>query len=268
MSITTMDQLVDALANRSERIPIFRTAPTSSISVISPYSLWRHAGMGGTTTTNPPTGVGESCSKATPGAIPFTAAGAGESVYLAGMEVAMTDEGIFSIYDRLVHTSGLNSTLLTAQTVNSAPLPARATGGANVEAWVEIYTTLGASARTLAVSYTNQSGVAGRAGTCPLGAGPKAGEMRPIGLQSGDTGVRSVESVTMPATSGTAGDFGITLLRRLGGVSVFGTYGVAQGDPFDLGMPEIDANACLAMQADFDTFAIRPLVGLLTFARG
>lgn len=180
----------------------------------------------------------------------------------------MTDEGMFVVYDRLVHTSGLSGTVLSAQSVNSAALPSRATGGANVEAWIEVYTGLGSTARTMTVSYTSQAGTAGRTGGVALAASMKAGEMRPIALQGGDTGVRSVESLTLSGTTGTAGDFGVTLLRRLANVAVLGTYGVAQADAFDLGLPSIDANACLAFMCDFDSFAVRPLCGLLTFARG
>jgi hypothetical protein len=269
MAIVSMDELVDALANSSERIPIFRQAPTAAIAVASPYSLWRTpSGMGGVAGSNPPTGVGESCTKATSGAVPFTAPGGADSVYLAGVEMAMTDEGLFTIYDRLVHTSGLSGTVTTAQTVNSAALPSRATGGANVEAWIEVYTAIGATSRTLTVSYTNQDGTSGRSGTVTVAISMKAGEMRPIALQGGDTGVRSVENVTWSGTTGTAGDFGITLLRRIASVAVIGLYGVAQADAFDLGLPLIDPNSCLAFQCDFDSFAARPLCGIVTFARG
>lgn len=269
MAIVSMDELVDALANSSERIPIFRAAPATNISVASPYSLWRTpSGMGGVAGSNPPTGVGEACTKATSGAVPFTAPGGADSVYLAGVEMAMTDEGLFTVYDRLVHTSGLSGTTVTSQAVNSAALPSRATGGAGVEAWIEVYTAIGATGRTLTVSYTNQDGTSGRSGTVANGASMKAGEMRPIGLQGGDTGVRSVESVIWSATTGTVGDFGITLLRRIASVAVFGQYGVAQADAFDLGLPLIDLNSCLAFMCDFDTFAARPLCGIVTFARG
>jgi hypothetical protein len=36
-----------------------------------------------------------------------------------------------------------------------------------------------------------------------------------IGLQEGDTGVKSVESLTMAATTGTAGNFGVVLVKPL-----------------------------------------------------
>jgi hypothetical protein len=265
MAIVSMDELVDALANSGERIPIYRQAPSGSISVASPYSLWRTpTGMGGVATSNPPTGVGEACTKATPGAVPFTAPGGADSVYLAGVEMAMTDEGLFTVYDRLVHSG----TTITSQAVNSAALPSRATGGANVEPWMEVYTAIGSTARTLTVTYTNQDGTSGRIGTVLSAVNMKAGEMRPIALQGGDTGVRSVESVIWSATTGTTGDFGITLLRRVASMAVFGLYGCAQADAFDLGLPLIDPNSCLAFQCDFDTFAARPLCGIVTFARG
>jgi hypothetical protein len=95
-----------------------------------------------------------------------------------------------------------------------------------VELWLEIYTALGASAvATVTASYTNSAGVAGRTATLVGGlpASSIAGRTFQMSLQSGDTGVQSVQSVTLGSSSGTAGAFGMVLRRGL----VFGNVSVA-----------------------------------------
>ena len=269
MAITSMDELVAALTGNGERIPFLRTAPASAIGPNGPYSLWKALqGVPGVPTSNPPIGTGEACGRTTAGAIPFTAPGTEEQVYLAGLEFAVMSDGMVELYDRLVHTGGLSGTAITAQTVNSAALPARAAGGAGVEAWLECYTALGATSRTATVSYTNQAGTAGRTGTVVLAASTKAGEARPISMQSGDTGVRSVESVTLSATTGTVGEFGVTLLRRLASLVSYGVYHAAVADAFDLGLQAIDEDACLAFMVDVSSIPARPLQGIVTLVRG
>jgi hypothetical protein len=85
-----------------------------------------------------------------------------------------------------------------------------------VMAYVEVYSQVGTTATTLTASYTNDAGTAGR--TSPAvtfgGTGFRAPpSLLPIPLAAGDRGVKSVETVTLAATTGTAGNFGITLLR-------------------------------------------------------
>jgi len=77
--------------------------------------------------------------------------------------------------------------------------------------------------------------------------------MIPFALAAGDTGVRSVQSVTLSATTGTAGDFGLTINRR---VAIIGLPSGGIGDTlniFSLGMPRIYDNACLALLCNTST---------------
>jgi hypothetical protein len=123
------------------------------------------------------------------------------------------------LLDRLCHQGGLSGTVTTAQTTNlpTAALP-RYTSGDGVQAAVEIYSQIGSTSTTLTISYTNQAGVSGQVSQ-PIVIGGSSnnsvGVMLPIPLADGDTGVQSVQSVTLAGSTLTAGNFGITLFKRL-----------------------------------------------------
>jgi hypothetical protein len=74
----------------------------------------------------------------------------------------------------------------------------------------------------------------------------------PIPLQAGDTGVESIESVTVTATTGTAGNFGVCLFKPLAMISLESATGAMPLDSVSTGciigsLAEIDPNACLAV---------------------
>jgi hypothetical protein len=128
--------------------------------------------------------------------------------------------GIFMIIiDALNISGGLNATVTTAQTTNlpTAALT-RYTSGEGVHAGIVIHTALGGTATTATISYTNQAGTSGQ--TSPSfvfgGSGNQGiGQILRIPLAAGDTGVQSVESITLAATTGAAGNFGIILYKPL-----------------------------------------------------
>lgn len=142
--------------------------------------------------------------------------------------------GIFIVADRLSHQGGLDGTNTSAQTTN-LPTTAltRYTNGVGVMCAYEIYTAIGATSTTISGSYTNSDGVSGRTFKDMLigaTAHLAVGTFRILPLQDGDLGVRSVESITLAGTTGTVGNFGITLFRPLfmnhpviGGIEGYGT---------------------------------------------
>ncbi len=136
---------------------------------------------------------------------------------------APTQAGVLICADRLADISGLSGVAAGAQAISGLAVT-RYAGAASAgnEIWVEIYTAVGATARTITASYTNQAGTAGRTTQAAVFGGTGANEaqrMIRLPLQQGDTGVRSVESVTISATTGTAGDFGVTILRAIAGAA-------------------------------------------------
>jgi hypothetical protein len=110
------------------------------------------------------------------------------------------------------------------------------------------------------VSYTNQAGVSGRTTAVQAigGSGNSStGRMIFLPLQAGDTGVRSVESVTLIATTGTAGNFGVALFKILGAVCVDNAQGISWNDiitgGFIGGIPELSDTTHLSLMGIFNS---------------
>lgn len=137
---------------------------------------------------------------------------------LTGTTSAVTN-GYVMVVDRLSHQGGLSGTTTGAQTTNlpTAALT-RFTNGINVWAGLEIYTTVGGSGSTVSASYTNSAGTNGRTTqACLFGQASfnSAPAVVVLNTASGDKGVKSVESVTLSGSTGTAGNFGVTLFKTL-----------------------------------------------------
>jgi hypothetical protein len=161
--------------------------------------------------------------------------------------------GTAILIDRLSHQGGLSGTTTSAQTTN---LPTQAlirnTDGLGVCAALEIYTAVGNTATAATVSYTNQSGAA--RSSLPVAFGG-AGNMEarrfiPLTLDAGDSGVRAVTDVTLAASTGTVGHFGITLFKPL---MIYPLFDSPQSDRVFDGLvemfgqlPQISMAACLS----------------------
>jgi hypothetical protein len=172
--------------------------------------------------------------------------GGGRQKWLTGACGVAASNGMLYLCDRLLHISGLSGTVTTAQTVGGSLT--RYTDGKGVEAWAEIYTQIGATATTITASYTDDAGNTGNTSPAVVFGGTsrrEAQRMIPLGLAAGDVGVRAVASVTVLATTGTAGDFGVTLLKRLIGIPVPATAQGGLRSFMDGPMPEILTDACL-----------------------
>lgn len=155
------------------------------------------------------------------GQIPFTNPSAGQNTYLARFVAFPANQtGTIMLADRLWHNSGITITSTTAQTVNSVAFPARdnngSTNGEGVFLMVEVSTATGAGTPTITVGYTNSDGTSGRTGTnvYATNATSAIGTVYPIGLQSGDKGVQSVQSITLSATW-TSGTIHLVAYRQL-----------------------------------------------------
>jgi hypothetical protein len=192
--------------------------------------------------------------RTTQGAIPFTAPSGGRDKQLIGASITSLTAGIYLLYDRLFHEGGLSGTSTSAQTIQgSTPSPAltRNTGGAGNIAFYEIYTQIGTTSTTLTMTYTNQAGTGSRTSTINIGATNfrEVSRMQRIPLAAGDSGIRAIEQIQLTATTGTAGNFGITIAQPLAWipVSVAGTMGWRDYTTGLPGIPIIDPNACLSL---------------------
>lgn len=156
--------------------------------------------------------------------IPFPNAGGGLNTYLARLMLSATIPGQILVCDRLWQNSGITITSTGSQTIDSVAFPARddneSTNGAGVLVGLEVSAATGAGTPTLTVGYTNSAGTASRSAT-QIGstvASSAIGAFYPIGLQGGDSGVRSIQTYTQSATwtSGTVHLVAYRVLGRLG----------------------------------------------------
>ena len=165
---------------------------------------------------------------------------------LAGMSMLAID---------LLNVSGGLSGIVTTEQTTNLPTAAltRYTSGEGVSIGLVIYTTIGTTATTISVRYTNQDGTPNRVSTLTnFGATNfrEAARLIRVPLAAGDTGVRSVQGVTLTATTGTAGNFGVCLFKPLMQFSLDSTTGTMPIDAVSSGgmvgsMAEIDDDACL-----------------------
>lgn len=256
MTITTLDGLVNALGNNSSRF-ILDKASISSQAAGSYVSLWRATGQPGQGAIP---GAAAVCNNALTGAMNFTQQTAPATSYGGYMEAATGNAAMtIEIHDRLMHMGGLSGIVTTAQPVNldlAANLAidnlADRIGDANysdVQWWLEWYTATGSSAVTATIAVTYNDGTTGNLTPVSLAATRPAGFKLPLNsyIPAAASGkyIRDVDSVTLSATTGTAGNFGVTATRPR---MTLGTPIANFKQPADwaaLGLPEIFNSSCL-----------------------
>lgn len=249
MAITTTDGLIAAFAT-AQRFP-FYIASSSTEGAGTYDSRWIRSGRIPVTGAAPGT-TARACTSATDGALNkgmINAAG-GNKLYLASLSMACTGLLGVMLYDRLVDVSGLSGAVTSTDTaIDTEAITRPDANGAGVELWQEIYSAYGGNSVTLNMKYTNQAGTTNQVATYvhPANA-PTVTQTIPIGLAAGDTGVRAVTAYHWSGTTGSAGDFGFTLRRRIGGIYAIQVANVpAVYNAIDLGLVEIPNNACLEM---------------------
>ena len=254
MTISTRDQLIDGLGNNSSRI-VLDKASIASQAAGTYVSLWRATGQPGQGAIPAAAAV---CNNALTGAIGFTQQTAPATSYGAYLEAATSNAAMtVEIHDRLIHMGGLNGTLTTAQTVGidlggvTANNMVERIGDSNfsdVQWWLEWYTATGSTAVTATVAVTYNDGTTGTL-TASLAATRPASHMVPLNglVPAAAAGkfIRGITSVTLSATTGTAGSFGVTATRpRMTiGCPIANFKFIA--DWAALGLPEIYNESCL-----------------------
>lgn len=254
MAITTLDQLLAALPGQLKQI--FKASQTAE-GAGTWHSLWKAAGQP-PAGANPPlftAGAGYVPTKDTVGAIAFANPSAGLLSYVARAVFAGSVVGTLVLYDRLWACSGLAANVVTAQNIatpGSLPAGRDPGNGADVEPWLEVYAAPGATAGNWDLTGTDAAGNANRTWRYAHPANAESvGQMMPLvpgGASPAATlGIRQASSFQLSASSGTAGDVGITLVRRLLEIPL-NVAGVAAAlDAFAAGMPQIPNDACLGL---------------------
>lgn len=241
MAITTLD---GALAGMQPIVP-FAKAVTGTMVAGRPWSLWALAGNPGAGSFDTTlAGVALSSTSAqVNGQLRHVNPGSGNA-YLAQFGANATQAGTLMLCDRLWHNGGFTITSNTSQTVNSATFPARdndgSTNGVGVILGLEISASAGAASPTITVGYTNSSGTGSRTATNSFATAnsPAAGSFFPIGLQAGDVGVRSVQSLTLSASWG-SGTMNLVAYRVLAALPLQNTFVPNQLDALTSGFARL-----------------------------
>jgi hypothetical protein len=167
--------------------------------------------------------------------------------YLTGIGLQMANAGSFMLFDRCGHMGGLSGTNTGAQTVSGSIPASRGllSDGSDAQWWLEWYTDTGATGVNATITYTNQSDVGSRTCVVALAATMRAGRMLPILPTTAGDVIKSIQSVTLSATTGTAGSFGVTLTRQIANVPTAVTNQISRLGPLDLGFPRIYNDAAL-----------------------
>lgn len=258
MTITTLDQLIDAMANGPSRLVIDK-ANLANAAAGQLFSLWRATGQPGQgvlpTTAAVPT-------NATAGAFNFTQQTAPATSYLAWLALTMSNGGTgIEFHDRIAHLGGLVLNVTTAQTITGLDLapgalnpPADRLGDADysdVQWFLEVYTDGGATASNATINVTYGDNSSGNLSVVAVGGTLRAGRMIPLTplIPVADQGkrIRAINSVTLSASTTVAGNFGFTCTRQRTLVDVLVANKPEPADWQRLNLPNIPNGSCLMM---------------------
>lgn len=256
MTITTRDQLISALGNNSSRVFVDK-ASIANAAAGQYHSLWRATGQPGQAAIP---GAAAVCAHGLTGSLGFTQQTAPATSYAGWLTGTCANGAVtLEIHDRLMHMGGLSGTVTTAQSaavdlstnLATSNLDARK-GDANysdVSWWLEWYTDTGATSVTATVNVTYNDGTTGNLTGLTLAATRRASFMAALNnlIPAAAAGkfIRHVNTVTLSATTGTAGSFGVTATRQRVVMPVLVANRNEVMDWAQLGLPEIYNDSCL-----------------------
>jgi hypothetical protein len=163
------------------------------------------------------------------------------------------------IHDRLMHMGGLNGTLATAQTANldvhtnigSNNLAARI-GDSNysdIQWWLEVYGDGGATASNATINVTYNDDTTGNLNNQAVGGTIRVGNWFSLNGIDPAAGkfIKGINTVTLSASTGTAGNFGFTATRHRASMPLLLANKAEVFDWAQLGLPEIINGSCLQL---------------------
>lgn len=272
MTISTRDQLIDALANNFSQIVIDKASLANAVAG-QLFSLWRATGQpaqGAIPTTS------ALCTSALTGAVAFTNQTAPVTSYLAWLALLSGNsaQGV-EVNDRIAHMGGLVLNVATAQTVTGLDLsagglnpPAARIGDANfsdLQWFLEVYSDGGATASNATINVTYNDGTTGDLSVTAVGGTIRAGWLIPltplIPVASQGKFIRAINSVTLSASTGTAGNFGFTCMRQRTAVDILLANKPEPRDWAALGLPVIPNDSCLQFVVSCGTTSTGTLRG-------
>lgn len=250
----TFDQIVQAVSEGYGQEVAFNKFIASTNVINVPHTLWTGTGtplQGAYPTVG--AANGRVLTRATTGSMAFTNATGGRRLHLlnASSLIASTStSATLLLVDRISDVQVAASTIGTT-TITGVDATTRLATGEGAMLWVEVASAVGAAASVLTVNYTNQAGTNGRSCANTMVASSIVGRSFNAGLfqtlQSGDSGVRSIQSYSI--ATGTTGNLAICLVRPLGFLTM-PTNGCSYDTDWVLAapyMPRIYDDSCLAL---------------------
>lgn len=279
MTISTTNQLLDALGNNSSRIVIDKSSIANLVAG-QLYSLWRATGQPAQaaipTTPAIPT-------SATTGAMGFTNQTAPATSYIGALSLNSSNNAMsVEVHDRVAHNGGLVLNVTTSQTTTGLDLssgalnlPAARTGDSNysdIQWWLEVYADGGATAANATVNVTYNDATTGNLNVIAVGGTLRAGRLIALTpfIPTGDQGkfIRGINSVILSASTTVAGNFGFTATRRRCDIDLPLANKSEPRAWAQLGFPTVPNDACLMLLGITSTTASGTLRGGGKIAHG
>lgn len=276
MAIDTPAKMDAALAT-AQSFEIIKVSATAE-GAATYHSLWK-LGNVPVAGSNPPAytaGSGYIPTRATTGALNYTLPAGGQETRIIQGAIVGGTVGTLYVYDRLWACSGFNTTTLTAQNVTTPGTLTAARdplNGLDVWPFGEVYTAPGATTATWTLTGTDAAGNTNRTWTYTHPANAESvGQMFRFfpggGSPAATMGIRQVTSLTCSASSGTAGDVGITLLRELATIPLMNTNIATMMDYAQFGRTVVYDDACLALKVLCTTTNTGLIQGRLFLGQG
>lgn len=227
MSITTVDQFHLANDSRYQEFLVSKASLANSAAG-QYFSLWTAAGLPAAGAAPGGVGVGPIVpNNTTTGAILLSDALTPEENYISELEMtAANPMTTVEIHDRLAHQSGFSGIVTTGQiaafdfnAISSSNASERKGDAdySDIQWWLEWYTATGATASNATINVVFNDGSSNNLTVVAVGGTVRAGRMIPLNslIDTADQGkfIRGINSITLSASTGTAGNFGITATR-------------------------------------------------------
>lgn len=284
MTIYTQDGWMSAVGSNGQIPRIHKLIPTVGVAN-TPHSLWAGGGI-------PSAGGYGSSGKAncrlltdaTAGAVPFNNAASGTmGLVRASMNaLAATAQGTIILVDRVsdclvAHAEATGSFSGGPGKIDATSrLPAAAAGAEGCQIFVYVTSALSAASNTITYTYTNQAGTGSKTSgnlvtVASAVANRSVNASLFVPLAAGDTGVRSIESMTL--SSGTAtGTICVCLVRPLLYIPlpIAGVEVTRDMVSETTGVPRIYDDSCLdwILIPTGAAAASTPMIGSVTLAYG
>ena len=264
MALTTLAGVISGL-----RAPTYTFKSGVAATAGRHMTSWYVGAIPAAATANAAGASGAALTYPVTGSIPWAPPGSGDTVLARFLQrqngASGSAHGSSLLIDRLWHNSGLNATLTSLQSVNSVTLPARdvaqSTNGDGVLIGVEVSTAATVGTPTITVTYTNSAGTGSRIATniAATTATSAQGSFYILSLQAGDTGVRSIQGITL-SVGWTSAVVHLVLFRVIAHMPIFG---LSNGSAPSRELAKIEDVVSLAAAKIFDGSVLQ-ILGLAT----